>query len=101
MLSDANQRLLEAILLRSRVRKVVVRGSNGDLGEVHSSTEEWLPVSSAPSDADLEVCIIDFDGILHALEFPCHKDKIGWFDAMTKKRLNIQPTHWRRWTDAH
>jgi hypothetical protein len=61
-------------------------------------TEEWLPVSSAPSDADLEVCIIDFDGILHALEFPCHKDKAGWFDAMTKKRLDIQPTHWRRWT---
>ena len=98
MLSDANQRLFEAILLRSRVRKFVVRGSNGDLGEVHSLTEEWLPVSSAPSDADLEVCIIDFDGILHALEFPCHKDKAGWFDAMTKKRLDIQPTHWRRWT---
>jgi len=68
---------------------------------VHSLTKEWLPVSSAPSDADLVVCIIDFDGILHALEFPCHKDKIGWFDAMTKKRLDIQPTHWRRWTDAH
>jgi len=61
MLSDANQRLFEAILLRSRVRKFVVRGSNGDLGEVHSLTEEWLPVSSAPSDADLEVCIVDFD----------------------------------------
>jgi hypothetical protein len=39
-----------------------------------------------------------FDGILHALEFPCHKDRTGWFDAITKKRLDIQPTHWRRWT---
>ena len=99
MLSDANQRLFEVILLEA-----LSGGRTGDLGEmlnvthVHSLTKEWLPVSSAPSDADLEVCIIDFDGILHALEFPCHKDKIGWFDAMTKKRLDIQPTHWRRWT---
>ena len=91
-MSDANQGLLKAI--------GVERGPRGDAkcDACSSLTEEWLPVSSAPADADLEVCIIDFDGILDALEFPCHKDRTGWFDAMTKKRLDIQPTHWRRWT---
>ena len=68
---------------------------------VHRLADEWLPVSLAPSDADLEVCVIDYDGIIHALAFPCHKDKIDWFDASTKKRIDIQPTHWRKWTDHH
>jgi hypothetical protein len=38
---------------------------------VHSLPAEWLPVSNAPSDADLEVCVMDYDGIIHALVFPC------------------------------
>jgi len=62
---------------------------------------EWLPVSIAPSDADLEVCVMDYDGIVHALVFPCHHDKTGWADASTKKLVDIQPTHWRKWTDKH
>jgi hypothetical protein len=68
---------------------------------VHSLPAEWLPVSIAPSDADLEVCVMDFDGIVHALAFPCHKDEAGWVDASKKKRLDIQPTHWRKWTENH
>jgi hypothetical protein len=68
---------------------------------VHQLADEWLPVSTAPSDADLEVCVIDYDGMLHALVFPCHKDETGWVDARTKKRIDIQPTHWRKWTDDH
>jgi hypothetical protein len=64
---------------------------------VQSLPGEWLPVSLAPSDADLEVCVMDFDGIVHSLAFPCHKDKTGWVDASTKKRIDIQPTHWRNW----
>jgi hypothetical protein len=62
---------------------------------------EWLPVSIAPSDADLQVCVMDYDGILHALASPCHKDKTGWVDASTKERIKIQPTHWRTWTESH
>jgi hypothetical protein len=68
---------------------------------VHSQPAEWLPVSVAPSDADLEVCVMDFDGIVHALAFPCHKDEAGWVDASKKNRLDIQPTHWRTWTENH
>ena len=34
----------------------------------HSLTAEWLPVSIAPSDGeDLEVCVMDYDGIVLAL----------------------------------
>src|SRR5450631_4209001 len=41
----------------------------------HSQPAEWLPVSIAPSNADLEVCVMDYEGIVHALAFPCHKDE--------------------------
>ena len=35
---------------------------------IHSLTAEWLPVSIAPSDGeDLEVCVMDYDGIILAL----------------------------------
>ena len=66
---------------------------------LHSLPAEWLPVSLAPSDADLEVCVMDYDGIIHALAFPCHKDNAGWVNASTKKHIDIQPTHWRNWSE--
>jgi uncharacterized protein (DUF934 family) len=50
-----------------------------------SSPAEWLSVSIAPSDRDLEVCVLDYDGIVHALVFPCHKDGAEWADASDKK----------------
>jgi hypothetical protein len=71
------------------------------MANVHRSADEWLPVSLAPGDADLEVCVMDYDGIIHALAFPCRKAKTGWVDASTKKLTDIQPTHWRKWTDKH
>ena len=37
---------------------------------IQSLPAEWLPVSIAPSDGDLEVCIMDYDGIVQALEHP-------------------------------
>jgi hypothetical protein len=69
--------------------------------DVHSLSKEWLPVSSAPLDADLEVCVIDFDGILLALMLPCQHDGTKWVDASTKKNVDIQPTYWRKWSDSH
>jgi hypothetical protein len=65
---------------------------------VPSLPNKWLPVSIAPSDADLEVCILNEQG-LHALVFPVRKRGADWVDASTKKRIDIQPTHWRTWTD--
>jgi len=66
---------------------------------VHSLPEKWLPVSIAPSDADLEVCVMDERGI-HALVFPVRKNGIDWVDASTKKHVDIRPTHWRKWNDG-
>jgi hypothetical protein len=54
------------------------------MAQIHALPAEWLPVSIAPSDANLEVCVMDYDGIVHALVSPCHKDKTGWVDASTK-----------------
>jgi hypothetical protein len=60
--------------------------------------DKWLPVSIAPSDADLEVSVMDKASI-HALVFPVRKSGTDWVDASTKRRVDIEPTHWRKWTD--
>ena len=66
---------------------------------MHSSPAEWLPASIAPSNGDdLEVCVLDYDGIVYALMFPYHKHGADWVDALGK-RVDIQPTHWRKWTE--
>ena len=61
---------------------------------------QWQPTSTAPSDRDLEICALDFDGIVHALPFPCHTDGSNWVDGRGKMHADIQPTHWRKWTDS-
>jgi len=68
------------------------------MAKIHSLPNKWLPVSIAPSDADLEVCVMHNHEI-HALVFPCRKSGNEWVDAVTKKRIDIQPTHWRKWTE--
>jgi hypothetical protein len=69
---------------------------------IHSLPAEWLPVSIAPSDeGDLKVCVIDYDGIVLALAYPCHKNGTEWVDASNKKYIDIQPTHWRKWTESY
>jgi hypothetical protein len=67
------------------------------MAQIHSLPEKWLPVSIAPSDGDLEVCVIE-NGEVYALVFPCRRNGDAWVDASTKKRIDIQPTHWRLWT---
>jgi hypothetical protein len=68
---------------------------------IQSLPAEWLPVSIAPSDGDLEVCVMDYNGIVQALVYPFHKDGAEWVDASNKKHVDIQPTHWRKWTESH
>jgi hypothetical protein len=65
---------------------------------LHWLPDKWLPISIAPSDDDLRVCVMDKHGI-HALVFPCRKNGTEWVDASTKKWIDIQPTHWRKWTE--
>jgi len=68
------------------------------MARIHALPEKWLPVSIAPSDSDLEVCVIE-SGAAHALIFPCRRSEGEWIDPSTKKRVDIAPTHWRLWTD--
>ena len=65
---------------------------------VHSLPDKWLAVSIAPSNTDLEVCVMDKHGV-HALVFPVRKSGTDWVDAATKKRIDILPTHWRKWAE--
>jgi hypothetical protein len=58
---------------------------------------EWRPISSAPFDRELELAVIGYDGT-HALVFPCRRIAGGWVDVGTKKRVEVQPTHWREWS---
>jgi hypothetical protein len=68
--------------------------------DIYSLPEKWLPVSIAPLDIDLEVCVIH-RGAIQALIFPVHRNETDWLDAKTKKRIDIMPTHWRTWSDNH
>ena len=57
---------------------------------------QWQPISSAPFDRDIELAVIK-KTVPHALAFPCRRILHGWMDAESKKRLKVQPTHWREW----
>jgi len=68
------------------------------MARIHALPDKWLPVAIAPTDSDLEVCVIE-KGEVHALIFPCRKDGGVWVDAATRQRLDIAPTHWRLWSE--
>lgn len=67
------------------------------MNDVYSLPEKWLPISIAPPDVDLEICVMDKFGI-HALVFPVRKRGSEWIDAFTHERVDVEPTHWRKWT---
>lgn len=58
----------------------------------------WQLVASAPFDRDLELAVIDYDGV-HALAFPSRRILDGWMKVGTGARIDVRPTHWREWTD--
>jgi hypothetical protein len=62
-----------------------------------TSLNKWLPASIAPPDTLVEVSVIDNRGVQHALMFPCCKSENEWVDPLSNLRIDIQPTHWRKW----
>ena len=58
----------------------------------------WQPISTAPFDCDLELAVLDQDGP-HALVFACRRIPSGWMKSATRERLDVHPTHWRRWDE--
>jgi hypothetical protein len=69
-------------------------------GDVMHSAE-WLPASITPPEGDLELCVLDYNGLVQALAFPCRRDGDEWVDASGRRQGDIQPTHWRKWIDRH
>ncbi len=68
---------------------------------IHGSSEAadgWQPAASAPFDRDLELAVVDGDGI-HALVFPCRRVGNGWIASRTGRPIEAPPTHWREWMD--
>ena len=47
------------------------------MGKIARVRHDWLPISIAPTDCDLLLCVIDEQGP-HALVFPCRKDGRYW-----------------------
>jgi hypothetical protein len=59
----------------------------------------WQTISTAPYDRDLELAVIDHDGE-HVLVFACRRTGADtWLDTLTGRRIDIQPTHWRDWSE--
>jgi hypothetical protein len=50
-------------------------------------------------DCDLQLAVIDSEGA-HTLVFACRRVTVGWIDAISKRHIDIRPTHWRRWNGA-
>lgn len=70
-----------------------------DPNTFQDSAHAWRDASTAPFDRDLELAVIDADG-LHALVFPCRRIVGGWMHADTRERLTrLEPSHWREWQD--
>jgi len=59
----------------------------------------WQPISTAPYDQELQLAVIDDNGP-HALISPCRRILCGWIDARTKRRIEVDPTHWREWNNG-
>lgn len=53
----------------------------------------WLPISTAPFDRDLELAVVDSNGV-RAIAFRCRRVLGAWIKAEIKARLDVCPTYW-------
>lgn len=81
--------LAQSFILCNRIERLLLSRSE-------ASATEWLSISSAPFDRDLELAVIDGGGV-HALVFPCRRVLGGWLNAEITERIDVRPTHWREW----
>ncbi len=59
-------------------------------------SDQWLPISIAPEDYDLQVGAIGKAGV-RPWGFPCRKRQAQWFNVWANQPILIYPTHWRIW----
>lgn len=59
----------------------------------------WQSLSRVkpPAGIDTEIAVIESDGAVHALVEPARWTDFGWMSADTGRKLDLAPTHWRRW----
>lgn len=57
----------------------------------------WTKIETAPFDRDLELAVIEADGDIHAVVFPCRRVVSGWIKSETRRPVELHPTHWRNW----
>ena len=55
-----------------------------EMSEPLHSFEQWLPISIAPEDCDLQVGAMDKSGV-RAWTFPCRKRSALWFNAWANR----------------
>jgi hypothetical protein len=59
----------------------------------------WEPSASAPFGIEVQIAVIEHKSEVHPLVFPCRRVLTGWVNAKTNQPLDVNPTHWREWTD--
>jgi hypothetical protein len=58
----------------------------------------WHPISTAPSNHDLELTVLDGDTSA-ILPFPCRRTNSGdWINTDLGIPIHIQPAKWRPWS---
>jgi hypothetical protein len=60
--------------------------------------DDWHPISTAPNERDLHLCVND-GGEIYSLVFPCRRKGNQWAHARTGHLVDVDPTHWREWAE--
>ena len=70
-------------------------GFMGNMIRFVDGTRDWRPISTAPFNNDVELCLIENDW-RYVLPFPCRQTRLGWMNSDLDVHLKITPTEWRR-----
>jgi hypothetical protein len=57
----------------------------------------WLKIETAPFDRDVDVAVVEDNGKLYPVIFPCRRVLGGWTKGASGGAVTIHPTHWRHW----
>jgi hypothetical protein len=111
---DASNNLIESLTLSNGTSNLVTPGTfigfqeaSADISKIVFSNGAVAvrdisisSISAVPEPSTWAMMILGFAGI-GFMAYPCHKNGALWVDASNKKHVDIQPTHWRKWTESH
>jgi hypothetical protein len=52
-----------------------------------------------PGDVEVRLAVIEANGTVHALVFPCRRNGDLWADAKSGRSVVVHPTHWQPWSN--